>query len=63
MPIPKTLFISATPPGTAGTGEALLREICLAFPPNTISFFVLESLNYSLPGDTNDITEMNVKRA
>lgn len=62
MPIPKTLFISATPPGKAGTGEALLREICLAFPENTISFFVLESLNYSLPGDSNDIKEMSVKR-
>jgi hypothetical protein len=62
MPIPKTLIISATPPGKAGTGEALLREICLAFPKDTISFFVLESLNYALPGDTNDIKDMSIKR-
>jgi len=62
VPIPKTLFISATPPGTAGTGEAFLREICLAFPKNTISFLVLESLNYAIPGDSNDIKEMHFKR-
>ena len=62
MTIPKTLIISATPPGTAGTGEALLREICLAFPEQRLCFFVLESLNYSLPGDTNDIEDLHIKR-
>lgn len=62
MSIPKTLIISATPPGTAGTGEALLREICLAFPEQSLCFFVLESLNYSLPGDTNDLKDLHIER-
>lgn len=62
MPLQKTLIISATPPGTAGTGEALLREICLALPEELLAFFVLESLNYSLPGDTNDIKNMAIER-
>lgn len=62
MPVQKTLLISATPPGTDGTGEPFLREICLAFPEKTIAFLVLESLSYSLPGDTNDLTELEIKR-
>lgn len=62
MPVLKTLVISATPPGTAGTGEPVLREICLAFPVKALAFLVLDSLNYSLPGDTNDITDLEIRR-
>ena len=62
MPITKTLVISATPPGTKGVGEAFLREICLLCPEDSLSFFVLESLSYAMPQDTNDLTYLNIER-